>query len=46
MGLSRQDIVQAAVLLAGCLLVVLNYTLLAPALPVIMGELNVGETDV
>ena len=46
MGLSRQDIVQAAVLLAGCLLVVLNYTLLAPALPVIMHEMNVNETTV
>ena len=35
-----------AVLLAGCLLVVLNYTLLAPALPVIMREMGVGETTV
>ena len=46
MGLSKQDIVQAAVLLAGCLLVVLNYTLLAPALPVIMREMSVSETTV
>jgi len=46
MGLTKQDIVQAVVLLAGCLLVVLNYTLLAPALPVIMHEMNVGETTV
>ena len=46
MGLSRQDIIQAAVLLAGCLLVVLNYTLLAPALPVIMHEMDVSETTV
>ena len=46
MGLSKQDIVQAAVLLAGCLLVVLNYTLLAPALPVIMHEMDVNETTV
>lgn len=46
MGLSKQDIVQAAVLLAGCLLVVLNYTLLAPALPVIMHEMDVSETTV
>lgn len=38
--------VQAAVLLAGCLLVVLNYTLLAPALPVIMHEMDVSETTV
>ena len=34
------------VLLAGCLLVVLNYTLLAPALPVIMHEMDVNETTV
>ena len=33
-------------LLAGCLLVVLNYTLLAPALPVIMREMSVSETTV
>jgi len=46
MGLTREDIVQAAVLLAGCLLVVLNYTLLAPALPVIMHEMDVTETAV
>ena len=46
MGLSRQDIIQAAVLLAGCLLVILNYTLLAPALPVIMREMDVNETTV
>ncbi|MBO7701920.1 MAG: DHA2 family efflux MFS transporter permease subunit [Eggerthellaceae bacterium] len=44
--MSKQDIVQAAVLLAGCLLVVLNYTLLAPALPVIMHEMDVSETTV
>lgn len=46
MGLTRQDIIQMAVLLVGCLLVVLNYTLLAPALPVIMHEMNVTETAV
>ena len=46
MGLTRQDIVQMAVLLAGCVLVVLNYTLLAPALPVIMREMSVSETTV
>lgn len=33
-------------LLAGCLLVVLNYTLLAPALPVIMHEMEVDEPTV
>ena len=46
MGLTKKEITQVAVLLFGCLLSELNYTLLAPALPVIMGELNVGETDV
>ena len=35
-----------SVLLAGCVLVVLNYTLLAPALPVIMREMSVSETTV
>ena len=46
MGLSRNDIVQIAVLLAGCFLAVLNQTLLSPALPVIMHEMNVTETTV
>lgn len=46
MGLTRRDAVQAAVLLAGCLLVVLNYTLLAPAMPVIMHEMDVNEATV
>ncbi len=46
MGLTRQNIVQMAVLLSGCLLVVLTYTLLAPALPVIMREMSVSETEV
>ena len=46
MGLTRHDIGQIAVLLTGCLLVVLNYTLLAPALPVIMHEMNATETTV
>ena len=46
LGLSRKDMIQMAVLLAGCLLVVLNYTLLAPALPVIMHEMAVDETTV
>ena len=44
--MSRQNIIQTAVLLTGCLLVVLNYTLLAPALPVIMHEMDVSETTV
>ena len=46
--------IQVSVLLFGCLLSELNYTLLSelnytplsPALPVIMGEMSVGETDV
>ena len=46
MGLTRQQIIQVAVLLFGCLLSELNYTLLSPALPVIMNDMNVGETDV
>ena len=46
MGLTRQQVLQVAVLLFGCLLSELNYTLLAPALPVIMGDMRVGETDV
>ena len=46
MGLTRRDIIQMVVLLAGCLLVVMNYALLAPALPVIMNEMSVDETTV
>ena len=46
MGLSREDIVQIAVLLAGCFLAVLNQTLLSPALPVIMADMSVGATTV
>ena len=46
MGLTREQITQVAVLLVGCLLVVLNYTLLAPALPVIMRDMGVDETTV
>ena len=38
--------IQVPVLLFGCLLSELNYTPLSPALPVIMGEMSVGETDV
>ena len=39
MGLTRQQVIQVAVLLFGCLLSKLNYTLLAPALPVIMSDI-------
>lgn len=45
MRLTREQIVQVAVMLLGCLLAELNYTLLAPALPIIMGDMSVGETD-
>lgn len=46
MKLAKRDILQVSVLLFGCLLSELNYTLLAPALPVIMSDLSVDETDV
>ena len=46
MGFTRKQIIQVAILLFGCLLAELNYTLLSPALPVIMRDMNVGETDV
>lgn len=46
MGLTRKQVIQVAVLLFGCLLAELNYTLLSPALSVIMAEMRVGETDV
>lgn len=46
MKLTKREIIQMAVLLLGCLLSELNYTLLAPALPVIMDDMSVGETDV
>lgn len=46
MGLTRKDIVEMAVLLFGCFLVVLNATLLTPALPVIMRDTGVGATTV
>ena len=46
MRLSRQQAIQVSVLLFGCLLSELNYTLLAPALPVIMDDMSVSETDV
>ena len=46
MGLTKNQIIQVSLLLFGCLLSELNYTLLAPALPVIMVDMSVGETDV
>ena len=44
MGLAKKEIIQVAVLLFGCLLSELNYTLLAPALPVIMVDMAIYTT--
>ncbi len=46
MGVSKRDVVMVAVLLTGTLLAVLNQTLLSPALPAIMADLDVGTTTV
>lgn len=46
MGLSKQERLMIVVLMAGTLLVVLNQTLLSPALPSIMADLNVNATTV
>lgn len=46
MGLTRQQTTMITVLLAGAFLVVLNQTLLTPALPTIMSNLNVNATTV
>ena len=46
MGLTRNQTVMVAVLLAGTLLVVLNQTFLSPALPSIMADLQVSATTV
>ncbi len=46
MGLTSEQMRTVVVLLAGTLLVVLNQTLLSPALPVIMGDMNVDATTV
>lgn len=45
-GVDRRSIVMVAVLLTGALLAVLNQTLLSPALPAIMTDLDVGTTTV
>lgn len=45
-GLTRIQIVQVFLLLFGCFLSELNYTLLSPALPVIMHDMSVDETTV
>ena len=46
MGLSSKEKMMVAVLLAGALLAVLNMTLLSPALPHIMSDLQVDATTV
>lgn len=46
MGLTRQQTTMIAVLLVGAFLVVLNQTLLTPALPTIMSNFNVSATTV
>lgn len=46
MGLTRQQISMVVVILLGALLAVLNQTLLTPALPAIMGNLDVSATTV
>lgn len=46
MGLTKQQITMVVILMAGALLVVLNQTLLTPALPTIMSHLDVNATTV
>lgn len=46
LGISRKEMVMIAVLLSGTLLAVLNQTLLSPALPAIMEDLEVSVTTV
>ena len=46
LGVDRKDLVMVGVLLAGTLLAVLNQTLLSPALPAIMADLQVDATTV
>ena len=46
MGLTRQQTTMIAVLLVGAFLVVLNQTLLTPALPTSMSNVNVNATTV
>ena len=46
MGLTRKQVAIVAVLLSGAVLVVLNQTLLSPALPVIMADQNVDAPTV
>ena len=46
MGLSSKDTRMVIILLAGAVLVVLNQTLLSPALPTIMADMNISQTTV
>lgn len=46
MGLTRQQLTMVTVLMCGAFLVVLNQTLLTPALPTIMANLQVSATTV
>ncbi|MVX61487.1 DHA2 family efflux MFS transporter permease subunit [Enterorhabdus mucosicola] len=46
MGVGRKEMVMVGVLLVGVLLAVLNQTLLSPALPAIMADLQVDATTV
>ena len=46
LGVGRKELVMVGVLLVGVLLAVLNQTLLSPALPAIMGDLQVDATTV
>lgn len=46
MSLSRQQLSTVIVLLAGSMLVVLNQTLLSPALPTIMRDMDISRTTV
>lgn len=46
MGLTRQQLTMVVVILMGAVLAVLNQTLLTPALPAIMKDLNVNATTV
>lgn len=46
MGLTSKQKMMIAVLLSGTLLVVLNATMLSPALPHIMNDMGVGATTV
>lgn len=46
LGISRKQLAMVAVLLAGTFIAVLNATLLTPALPTIMRDLNVESTTV